>query len=138
MADRKTLRTAPLSKVSATAGWENCEEVTLEGLIGTCTSFIASRAVELAAATTAATVPSFARPFPLKEFTASLCAFNTSAAALSTHQDTSIDQFTTRILSKKNQKKGIGLAREKANVITEANNSGKIWNVIHLDASELL
>ena len=106
MADRKTLRTAPLSKVSATAGWENCEEVTLEGLIGTCTSFIASRAVELAAATTAATVPSFARPFPLKEFTASLCAFNTSAAALSTHQDTSIDHFTTRILSKNNQKKG--------------------------------
>lgn len=138
MADRKTLRTAPLSKVSATAGWENCEEVTLEGLIGTCTSFIASRAVELAAATTAATVPSFARPFPLKEFTASLCAFNTSAAALSTHQNTSIDHFTTRILSKNNQKKGIGLAREKANVITEANNSGKIWNVIHLDASELL
>lgn len=138
MADRKTLRTAPLSKVSATAGWENCEEVTLEGLIGTCTSFIASRAVELAAATTAATVPSFARPFPLKEFTASLCAFNTSAAALSTHQDTSIDHFTTRILSKKNQKKEIGLARENANVITEANNSGKICNVIHLDASELL
>lgn len=89
MADRKTLRTAPLSKVSATAGWENCEDVTLEGLIGTCTSFIASRVVELAAATTAATVPSFARPFPLKEFTAFLCAFNTSAAALSTHQDTS-------------------------------------------------
>lgn len=105
MADRKTLRTAPLSKVSATAGWENCEEVTLEGLIGTCTSFIASRAVELAAATTAATVPSFARPFPLKEFTASLCAFNTSAAALSTHQDTSIDHFTTRILSEKKPEK---------------------------------
>ena len=31
-----------------------------------------SSAVELAAATTVATVPSFAEPFPLKEFTASL------------------------------------------------------------------
>lgn len=35
-------------------------------------SLEASAAVELAAATTVATVPSFAEPFPLKELTASL------------------------------------------------------------------
>ncbi|KAF7815698.1 uncharacterized protein G2W53_029667 [Senna tora] len=37
-----------------------------------------SKAVELAAATTAATVPNFAEPLPLKEFTASLWAFRTN------------------------------------------------------------
>lgn len=41
-----------------------------------------SRAVELAAATTVATVPNFAEPFPLKEFTASLWAFRTNCVAL--------------------------------------------------------
>lgn len=41
-----------------------------------------SKAVEFAAATTVATVPSFAEPFPLKEFTASLWAFRTNCAAL--------------------------------------------------------
>lgn len=37
-----------------------------------------SRAVELAAATTAATVPNFAEPVPLNELTASLWAFRTN------------------------------------------------------------
>lgn len=41
-----------------------------------------SIAVELAAATTVATVPSFAEPLPLKEFTASLWAFRTNWVAL--------------------------------------------------------
>lgn len=41
-----------------------------------------SRAVELAAETTVATVPNFAEPFPLKEFTASLWAFRTNCVAL--------------------------------------------------------
>lgn len=41
-----------------------------------------SWAVEFAAATTVATVPNFAEPFPLKEFTASLWAFRTNCAAL--------------------------------------------------------
>lgn len=41
-----------------------------------------SKAVELAAATTAATVPNFAEPVPLKEFTASLWAFRTNCVAL--------------------------------------------------------
>lgn len=37
-----------------------------------------SKAVELAAATTVATVPNFVEPFPLKELTASLWAFRTN------------------------------------------------------------
>ena len=41
-----------------------------------------SWAVELAAATTVATVPNFAEPLPLKEFTASLWAFRTNWVAL--------------------------------------------------------
>lgn len=41
-----------------------------------------SKAVELAAATTAATVPNFAEPLPLNEFTASLWAFRTNCVAL--------------------------------------------------------
>jgi len=41
-------------------------------------SFEHSKAVELAAATTVATVPNFVEPFPLKEFTASLWAFKTN------------------------------------------------------------
>ena len=54
-------------------------------------SFAASFAVALAAATTAATVPNFAEPLPPKELTASLCALNTSCAALleETNQDRS-------------------------------------------------
>lgn len=45
-------------------------------------SFEHSKAVELAAATTVATVPNFAEPLPLREFTASLWAFRTSCVAL--------------------------------------------------------
>lgn len=41
-----------------------------------------SRAIELAAATTVATVPNFGEPFPLKEFTASLWALRTNCDAL--------------------------------------------------------
>ena len=41
-----------------------------------------SCAAELAAATTVATVPNFAEPLPLKEFTASLCALRTNWVAL--------------------------------------------------------
>lgn len=41
-----------------------------------------SWAVELAAATTVATVPNFAEPLPLKEFTASLWALRTNWVAL--------------------------------------------------------
>lgn len=44
----------------------------MEIFIAASISLEHSWAVELAAATTAATVPNFAEPFPLKEFTASL------------------------------------------------------------------
>lgn len=55
--------------------------------IATSTSFEHSKAVELAAATTVATVPNFAEPLPLKEFTASLWAFRTSCVALTTQKE---------------------------------------------------
>lgn len=54
----------------------------MEICIAASISFEASRAVELAAATTVATVPSLLEPFPLSEFTASLWALKTSCVAL--------------------------------------------------------
>lgn len=59
-----------------------------------------SWAVEFAAATTVATVPSFAEPVPPKEFTASLWALSTNCAALIVESNRELEGESKRGVSR--------------------------------------
>lgn len=70
-------------------------------------SLVDSRAVELAAATTVATVPNFAEPVPLREFTASLWAFKTNCVALMFGEENDPRKWGKKREAKKPYKKKI-------------------------------